>query len=211
MENLDFDFDLDFGFETKYTQVDICGLVNKMKSKKRKMMNISRETKQLEALIEAPPKQNECFKMLSVGGGFSSLAIISFIAKQETIEQLYVSTFRIGKSHFQELIRLKKQKKLGTCHFITSQTQERVDDKAIYKGQEYNYYDYIVKTCEEFNWRIKSFDNHSKLLLMKTPKNYYVIETSSNLNENPKMEQFNWENDKQLYNWYLELFIELLK
>lgn len=46
---------------------------------------------------------------------------------------------------------------------------------------------------------------------MKTPKNYYVVETSSDLNENPKMEQFSWKNDKELYNWYLELFIELLK
>ena len=40
--------------------------------------------------------------------------------------------------------------------------------------------------------------------------NNYVIETSSNLNENPKMEQFSWENDRGLFDWYKKLFIELL-
>lgn len=47
---------------------------------------------------------------------------------------------------------------------------------------------------------------------MKTKnENYYVIETSSNLNENPKLEQFSWENDKELFEWYEKLFIELCK
>nr|DAI82559.1 MAG TPA: hypothetical protein [Caudoviricetes sp.] len=46
---------------------------------------------------------------------------------------------------------------------------------------------------------------------MKTEKNFYVVETSSNLNENPKMEQFSFENDKSLFDWYKKLFIELIK
>lgn len=217
----DYDFNLDdelkkieselSNFDIKYIKVDICGLVKKMKSKKRNFFNITKETKQLNALIEYPPKTNECFKMLSVGGGFSSLGIIKWIAELEQIEEMYVSTFRIGKRHFDVLCELKEKKLLDKCNFITSQTQERVDDKMIYKGNEYNYYDFIVNKCLEFGWVIKSFDNHSKLILMKTKDNFYVLETSSNLNENPKMEQFNLENDESLFNWYKELFLELLK
>ena len=214
------DFDLNFDafkdmklepMETRYREVDICGLVEKMKSKKRSMFNITREVRQLGALLKSPPKEDECFKMLSVGGGFSSLGIIKWIAQQEKIEDLYVTTFRIGKAHFQELIYLRNSNKIGRAHFITSQTQERTDKLAKYKDSEYDYYKFMVKKCEEFGWDLKSFDNHSKLILMKTAKNYYVIETSSNLNENPKMEQFSFENDKTLYDWYLALFEALLK
>ena len=46
---------------------------------------------------------------------------------------------------------------------------------------------------------------------METKKNYYVVETSSNLNENPKIEQFSFENDKELFLWYEEFFKELMK
>lgn len=195
----------------QYVQVDICGLVKKMQSKKRKGFRISRDVTQLSALIGSPPQPTECFKMLSVGGGFSSLGIIKYIAELEGIQELYASTFRIGKSHFEVLNSLHGAGKLDKAHFITSSTQERTDDKMVYKGREYNYYEYIVTTCEANGWEIKSFDNHSKLILMKTPTSFYVVETSSNLNENPKMEQFSWENDESLYRWYKELFVELLR
>lgn len=194
----------------QYREIDICGLVKKMKSKTRIMMNIPSEKCQLSALIKNPPKSNECFKMISVGGGFSSLSIIAYIAELETIEEMYVSTFRIGKKHFQTLCRLKTSGRIGTCNFLTSQSQEKIDETMTYKGKKYNYYQYICDACDDFGWKIKSFDNHSKLLLLKTPVNTYVIETSSNLNENPKMEQFSWENDRELFDWYKKLFIELL-
>lgn len=41
---------------------------------------------------------------------------------------------------------------------------------------------------------------------MKTKNNYYVVETSSNLNENPQIEQFTFENDKDLCQFYYDIF-----
>lgn len=195
-----------FNAEVRYREVDICGLVQKMKSKKRKLLKITRETKQLGALVGAPPRKNECFKMLSVGGGFSSLGIIRYIADQEVIEEMYVSTFRIGKNHFKVLKKMHDSGRLNRANFITSSSQKRTDE-----GGDYNYFTEIEQTCADYGWGLKVFDNHSKLILMKTAQNFYVVETSSNLNENPKMEQFSWENDKTLYEWYEELFIELMK
>lgn len=202
-------FDFEFP-EIEFQKIDICGLVQKMKSKKRNFLKIGSEVRQLDALIKNPPKTDECFKMLSVGGGFSSLAIIKYIADLETINELYVSTFRIGKAHFEILCRLKNQGKIGKAHFITSSTQRKTDDVMTYKGHKFNYFEFINQQCSDFGWQLKVFDNHSKLILMRTPENWYVVETSSNLNENPKMEQFSWENDENLYNWYLDLFTELL-
>lgn len=208
LKNIEVDFAI---YKEKYVEVDICGLVQKVKSKKRTFFNIYNEVKQLDALIKNPPGINKCYKLLSVGGGFSSISIIQYIAELESIEDLYVSTFRVGNKHFDILCNLKDKGLLKNCYLITSATQERVDAKRVYNGKEFNYYSYIKAKCDEYNWQFKHFDNHSKLLLLKTPQNYYVVETSSNLNENPKIEQFNWENDKVLFEWYKKLFKELLK
>lgn len=201
----DLSFDI-LNEKIQYRQIDICGLVKKMESKKRKLFKISRETKQLDALIGNAPKKDECFKMLSVGGGFSSLGIIKYVADREVIEQMYVSTFRIGKNHFKVLKKLHDNGRLKNANFITSNSQKRMDETS-----DYDYYRTIELTCKKYGWGLKVFDNHSKLILIKTTENFYVVETSSNLNENPKMEQFSWENDKSLYEWYEELFIELMK
>lgn len=206
--DLSIDFDDIFGDdeeeEPEYRTLDICGLVKKMKSKQRVMMDVDAEAKQLQQLIQAPPTKDQCYKMLSVRGGFSTLSIIRYVADLEPIQELYVNTFRIGLKHFDELDRLHKEKRLKMAHFITSSLQRDTD-------RAYNYFGEISKKCKRNKWELKVLDNHSKVVLMKTKNNFHVVETSSNLNENPKMEQFNWENDKELYEWYEALLKELLK
>jgi hypothetical protein len=54
------------------------------------------------------------------------------------------------------------------------------------------------------SWQIKTLKNHSKVLLFDTDAGKFVIETSSNLNENPKIEQFSFEKDTELFNFYKE-------
>lgn len=205
-DDLDFSFDFD-----KPQETDACGLVLRMLSKKRVLFNISNEIKQIRMLIDEPPKHNECFKFLSCGGGVSSIGFIKYVASLEDVEELFVSTFRIGKAQFQVLCDLHKNGQLDKVHFITSSTQARTDSLAEYKGEKYNYYEFIMSECKLRDWSLTVFDNHSKIILMRTRKNWYVIETSSNLNENPKMEQFSFENDKTLFEWYKELFLQIEK
>ncbi len=206
----DFD-DLDFGlnFDT-FQENTIDGIVFRMLTKKRSFFNIKKEVKQIQALINEPPHANEVFKFLSCGG-FSSLAFIKYIASQEKIIELFISTFRIGKKQFGVLCDLNDGGGCDKVHFITSSTQAKIDALAEYNGKKYNYYEYIVNECVLRDWKLTVFDNHSKLILMQTQKNWYVLETSSNLNENPKMEQFSFENDKALFNWYKQLFLEIEK
>lgn len=73
----------------------------------------------------------------------------------------------------------------------------------------YGYWDNIAKTFEENEWGICAINNHSKILLFDTDLGKYVLETSSNLNENPKIEQFSFEKNEELYNFYLALFKEI--
>lgn len=193
---MDFDFDFE---ELKIDEDYVYGSLLKQNSKKKFYFNPDGELKQLQTLMPRLPKQNEAYKLMSIKGGFSSLGIILRVAKEEAIAEMYVSTFRIGKRHFDKLRELYENGRLGSVYFLTSKTQENTD-----KATGYDYFDYIKNHKKQ--WSIKAINNHSKVILMKTRNNFYVVETSSNLNENPQIEQFSFENDKELFEWHLRLF-----
>ena len=74
------------------------------------------------------------------------------------------------------------------------------------KLKSYGYYDDLEKMCAKNGWTVEAIHNHSKILLFDTDQGKYVIETSSNLNENPKIEQFSFEKDDALYDFYYKHF-----
>lgn len=193
---IDFDIDLDF---EHIEEPKASAIVRKQKSKKRKLFKIADERKQLAALIGELPTKNEEYKMLSAKGGFSSIGIIDYVARKEKIEELFVSTFRIGLKQFEILTDLKEWGYIDKASFVTSGMQGQ-------NGENYDYLTPVLDGCKNQNWRIAEFNNHSKLILMQTSKNAYVVETSSNLNENPKIEQFNFFNDEKVFEWYKEFF-----
>lgn len=52
-------------------------------------------------------------------------------------------------------------------------------------------------------------NNHSKVMLFDTDAGKFVIESSSNLNENPKVEQFRLEKSAELFDFYNSFFREI--
>lgn len=69
-------------------------------------------------------------------------------------------------------------------------------------GKSYGYYNNLIKVCKKNDWKVIVKNNHSKILLFDTECGKFVIETSSNLNENPNMEQFSFEKNEKLYEFY---------
>ena len=206
----DFNFDsLEESLEARYEIIDVCGMVIKAKSKEKIFVDFENERKQLEYLCEKLPNSNQVIKALSTKGGFSALSFILWITNTEKIEELWISTFRIGKKHFQKLEELYENNKIEKLYLITSDSQERIDSLAQYKDSTYNYFQHIKEISEKNNWKIAIFNNHSKIVLAKTKDNFYVLETSSNMNENPKCEQFSFENDKSLYDFYKNFLEEI--
>lgn len=173
---------------------------------KNKRFNIIRGTREIKNYIDKLPAENECFKFISTGG-FSTICFINFIAGITKINNLYVSTLRVGKKELKMLDYLHKQNKLGYMHFIVGSLMS--NDSA--KVKKYGYYENLEKVCEDNGWKVTPSKNHSKVLLFDTDVGKYVIETSSNLNENPKIEQFSFEKSEELYNFYKQIFDMVIK
>lgn len=76
------------------------------------------------------------------------------------------------------------------------------------KVKRYWYYDDLEAIGLKNGWTVEAAKNHSKILLFDTDLGQFVLETSSNLNENPKAEQFSFEKDSALYDFYLKNLFE---
>lgn len=172
--------------------------IQKHKAKRFKLIVSLRE---IEELTKTLPEDEICYKFLS-SGGFSSISFVKFIADRAKIKFMFASTLRIGRKHLWVLDELHRVGKLDICEFVVGSIMKNDSDE----GKSYKYYDDLEKVCETNKWGLSVSNNHSKILLFDTDKGKFVIETSSNLNENPKSEQFSFEKDAELYEFYLKAF-----
>ncbi len=177
------------------------GFALKVKTKRRSTYNIHRGTHNVKQLITLP-KENEVYKLISFAGGFASINFVLAVAEKENIEELTITSLRVGRKQLQLLDSLYKQGKLNKATFIVGTLMKE-------NAKRYTYYDDLEKISDKNNWEVKAVNNHSKIVLMKTKDNYYVLETSSNFNDNPKIEQFSFENSKELYEFYYNILKEI--
>ncbi len=145
-------------------------------------------------MIDRLPNDNECFKFISEGG-FSSICFILFIADRAKIHNLHISSFRVGKKEIQAMHALKRKGRLDYAEFVLC---------SFARDEKGGAFSILEKICNENSWNIHAVNNHSKVHLYDTCKGKFVIETSSNLNENPKIEQFSFEKDAELYDFYMK-------
>ena len=179
------------------------GIVRRLNRKSRRVFNVVKSSNDvLEILGGNLPDKDSVYKIISLTGGIASVSFIRAVAKEETINCLTASTLRIVRKQFSYLKKMSDDGILKHACFFIGSIMKRVDTKT----EKYDYYTEFVDYCRKCGWENYVMNNHSKIILMKTPQNYYVLETSSNLNENPQIEQFSFENSKELYDFYAGFF-----
>lgn len=63
-------------------------------------------------------------------------------------------------------------------------------------------------SAKKNDWTVTVANNHSKIINFDTDSGKYVIWTSSNLNENPKIEQFIFLKSEEIYQMCEEEFFK---
>lgn len=154
----------------------------------------------------ALPDKDTVYKFVS-DGKFCSAAFIKFVADKTVINCLYASSFRIGAKELQLIDMLYKSGKIKHCIFAIGTLMANAKANA----KKYNYYNNFKQICDVNNWEYATVNNHSKLILFDTNCGKFVLETSSNLNENPKIEQFSFEKSEELFYFYKSLFEKWVK
>lgn len=142
------------------------------------------------------PGEGESLRAISYAGGFSSCSVVLWVAGKTKIDRLHISTLRVGKKEISAMEQLHEDGKLGGAHFVLSGLNRENDKKYDYDG-----YFRDICTRNGFSWTYAK--NHSKVILCDTRAGKFTIETSSNFNENPKIEQFCITRSVDVYNFYL--------
>lgn len=170
--------------------------------KKQISFHVMREKFELESIMPDPP-EGEVIKIIS-NGGFSSIAFIRYMSDLCGIDNLYASSLAIGKRHIEAMDVMNRNGKLDNAFFVVGRLMKELNTK-------YDYYGQLKKICKKNKWNLEISKNHSKIILIDTKLGKFVLETSSNLNENPSIEHFSFEKNEELYMFYKDNFFGMFE
>jgi len=135
------------------------------------------------------PKKNEKYGFFDVRN-FTGLNMLNIIAKKEKITDLHLFIYSTGKKNIAEVKKIIEKYKIKNITFFLSGFIKRM-------------LTYTLPVYFSISNNIKFFNHHSKIILIKTNKNYYFINSSENLNSNSKIEHTEIFNNKDYYNFVL--------
>jgi hypothetical protein len=122
-----------------------------------------------------------------------------------TTENLLCSTWTASRSNVVDMFRIWDEKKItGTVTFVTG---------IYFKRREAAVYTTLVEGLLKRGGRYKAFETHAKVLLLNNvEKNVWLtVESSANLTQNPRLEQYVITNDKALYDFHRDWIEESLE
>lgn len=141
------------------------------------------------------PKPGEFFAIWTLKS-FNAFTFIPYlIAECEKIDYLVLSTYSINRRIVDSLIKKIDQGKIGHVKIFISDSMKYRMPKVV---------DHLTSLTDQrdqisvhYAW------NHSKITLVETSGNFFLIEGSGNWSENAQYEQYLFFNDKRLYDFRL--------
>jgi hypothetical protein len=180
--------------------------------RRRHKLRMAKMLKQetLADAIHDPPAPGESIHAVSNGTYDFATWIPQMLTWIDTAHSLWVSTWTLSRPNADDIFALHDEGKIapGQLHFLTG---------LYFKRREAATYNYLLDGLLKRGGRYKAFENHCKVLLMNNPARdaYIVVESSANLNANPRFEQYVITNDRTLFDfhkdWMEEVFTSIIK
>ena len=130
-------------------------------------------------------------------GNVDSLTYFRVIVKQQKIKYALISTWVMSLEDIAEIRTWIEKGNVGRVDFYVGE---------IFKSSYCLMYDSLIKLCKELGGRVAICRNHSKVMSLFGERFDAVIESSANVNHNPRMEQTCITVDSELELWYKNLY-----
>lgn len=189
-----FDFDFDFNFDFDSDE-DEKFYIKKQRTKEV----IKKQITKVEQI--GIPTQEQQFRIVTKKS-INSFAIIQNFLKNNTIDDMYMAYYSIGRDVTDIIIDGLKEKKIKKATILVSD---------FFKSQDKDWLN-ALDNYQKHNKNIKFsvFNTHTKIAIFKIKKDYYVIEGSGNLTMTAKLENYIFENDRKMYNFHKKWIKELV-
>lgn len=132
----------------------------------------------IEDTLPLHVSDGESYHVIS-GGDVDSLSFLLWILRKQEIKHLVCSTWCIATTDIEELERQHRLGKIGKIDFYVGE---------ILPGSYPNEYKKLEDLCRQTGGRIAVFRNHSKVMAGIGTEFSFAIESSANINTNPRTE-----------------------
>ena len=170
-----------------------------VKVKKAKNKHVQRRVTSELALEKELPWHFEegvsyhCFSW----GDVDSLTYFRCIVKQQHIKYALISTWCMASEDISEIRQWIENGYVDRVDFYIGE---------IFKASYYKQYTELQALCKELGGRVCMFRNHSKIMVILGEKFDAAIESSANVNTNPRSENTTITVSRELAVWYKEIF-----
>ena len=125
----------------------------------------------------------------------NAFSLLFLISENETIEKAIVTTYSISERSIAAFLELLDSNKIENLQMVVAAGMKQLQKKR---------YEQLAQAIVNRPGKLSvSFiDNHTKISVLKTKNNYYVIEGSGNFSTNAKIEQYTISNSETLYNYH---------
>lgn len=155
--------------------------------------------KNIEDLLPWHFENGVAYHCLSYGG-IDAYSYLKFILRQQRLKYCLISSWIISPY---DADAIKERVKAGDIEKIDFYVGD------IFKGGYRGAYDKTLETAALCNGRVAVFHNHCKIIAGFGEKFDFVIESSTNLNVNLRLEQTTIYVNRELALWYKEYFDEI--
>jgi hypothetical protein len=152
--------------------------------------------RELEEILDWELESGAAYHVIS-GGDIDSLSFLKFVLRQWPLEYCLLSTWCMALQDVEELGRYLR---LGRIKRLDCYVGE------IFKGSYRNEWDRLCEIMREYNGRVCVFRNHSKIYAGFSGETGIVIESSANINTNPRTENTVITVNYQLARFYKDFF-----
>ena len=130
-------------------------------------------------------------------GDVDALTYLRCIVKQQRIKYVLISTWVCASEDISEIRSWLEKGYIGRCDWYVGE---------IFKASYYRQYEELIALCKELGGRVAICRNHSKVMVAIGERFDAVIESSANLNRNPRIENAVITVDSDLAEWYKAFF-----
>lgn len=197
----DFEFDSSFSFDLEEEKTDL----EKQPKKRVEVQHrkghrqLSRKASSEQALMKAMDWHFEegdsyhCFSW----GDVDSMTYFKHVLHQQRVHYLALSTWCMAGEDVEDLREWHNRGMLKRVDFFMGE---------IFQGSYPEVYADVLDFVEEENGRLVLFRNHSKVMAIIGERFDCLIESSANVNTNPRSENTVLTVDRELVRSYIELF-----
>jgi len=168
------------------------------KSIKRRDKNIYRrafsETQLLDILGDF--NDGESYHIIT-GGDVDALSYLKVVLRQQDLEYCLFSTWCMASEDIYQIEEWLQSKKIKKMDAYVGE---------IFPGTYKLEYQKLKPIIEKYGGRVAVFRNHAKIFAGYGDKFHFGIETSANINTNPRTENGCITISKDIYNFYKEYF-----